>query len=920
MSKGSKIGTIRGYIKMKSLIANSAQFFLIKNFTSKYFNIRIAKRQLTEEEKELKIFIVNKIPISIIYLSKSIVASKECEIENLFHAIEPPTSLICLNFNKTWYCATKFELFDKLNCLFCNKTFLSESSRSKHVTKHYNSSLKKDDDNNNGYCIKTDLREKNLKRIKRATNSRIDMAFDLETVPDHEQKHHICIIGFCLSINHDLFSNDSSLQEKLEKIEKILDEKEDIYNSHIFMHNKMHKTYAITADKQPNSIDIYFLSIVKSIAQLIYPTILHVFGFNNSNFDNFFLKGLVNKTLFPRPPSFIIFHGRLLQIQYKTRKVHFIINDLFKFDAPKKLQQSVARVNPALGKDNFDVSTLVFAYRLNCGYPRDKIIEIRRQAEHYCMVDCICTLLICHYIDMQMGTAQNDLREICDIPHKFDLFQCCSTASGFTMLMFGLAQKEALYLPTGNCASLILECIQGGRVELGIVGELEGEFVQPDISTMYAQCMNQGLYGKGAFVPIKWETKEKLNIALKDSISNEQYNFTNELPSLFAFVFVNLPEDTRDLPTLSPKLFKCEVIGDKPKRTMLGGVHSTGDISVPMGIVDMFNISRAGYIATVDFNKPGYEQTGGWYKPFNDYLTKVIHYTTYYGEIKNMAVRETFKLLGNGLAGKMMEKPQKTATHIVSAKKAEEMFYDNVGESKQIFIMPSIEDSYDNNQNVLISLTQETAEPRAPIHFGATLLAWSRSQFYHLAKANDHQRKAKVPLENRFNHVIYSDTDCCQIYYHPDNVTNFPGISKFCDSSANWSYVAAKIEHTTKKFITLGKKLRALVTTEDEVIIKAKGQNLALLNYQDFEDVLKGNDISTSRLFFEKKINFDKPLTEGELVRNFQITDYICSVLERGENMIMLRPMCSIKEATILGDPSSSIKILDIYNEQNEVA
>ncbi len=917
LNKGTKIGIITAYTKIQSVIANSAQFFLIKSFTSKFFNIRIAKRNLRVEEEELKIFLRNKIPISVIYLDKSIMSSKECDIEHLFHAIEPPTSIICINFKKNWYCATKFQFYDKYNCLFCNSTFNSESSRKKHVTKHFQKKiLENEEQQEDSFCLRVDLRKKNLKRIKKAIKTRIDMSFDLETVPDHEQKHHICIIGFYLAINEKLFSNIGHIDElkkKLKFVQDTLDSKNDIYNSLIEMNNSSHKVYAITADIQPNNIDLYFLSIIKSIAQIIYPTLLHICGFNNSNFDNFFLKGLVNKTLFPRPPNFIIFHGRLLQIQFQNKKMHFIINDLFKFDAPKKLQQSVGRINPNLGKDNFDVNLLIFAYRLNTGYPLEKLISIRREAEKYCMVDCICTLLICHYIDTQMGTAQKDLYEICDIPHTFDLFQCCSTASGFTMLMFGLAQKDLIYFPSNECANLIMECIQGGRVELGVLGEMKGEFVQPDISTMYAQCMNQGLYGKGPFIPLTWSTKEHLNQSLLESIGNENYNFTKILPSLFAFVFINLPEDTSNLPTISPKLFKCQVTEEnKAKRTMLGGIHSTGDVSVPMGIVDMFNISRAGYIVTVDFNKNGFEQTGGWYKPFNDYLTKVIHYTTYYGEIKNNAVRETFKLLGNGLAGKMMEKPQKTTTHILDAKQAEELFYEKLGESRQIFIMPSIEQSYDNNQNVLMSIGQETAEPRAPIHFGATLLAWSRSQFYFLSKINDHQRKAKIPLKDRFNHIIYSDTDCCQLYYHPDNITHLPGISIFDDETANWSYVAAKIEHVTKKFISLGKKLRILETQEGEFIVKAKGQNINLLTYEDFENVLHGENTSTSRLFFEKKINFDRPLIQGELTRNFQITDYICAVLERGENMIILRPMSSIKDATILGDSNSKIEILRI--------
>lgn len=472
---------------------------------------------------------------------------------------------------------------------------------------------------------------------------------------------------------------------------------------------------------------------------------------------------------------------------------------------------------------------------------------------------------------------------------------------------------------------MIEKSVLGGRVSIGGYGHIMGNFIQPDIRCMYGNCLQLCPYGKGNFWPITEQLLQNINIFLKSHATD----FVHKLPWIVGFFLIVLPTDTSILPTVSPRLMRCDVTNPttNKKRKLLGEIHSSANIPVCMNIIDAVGYSSNGYLVTLLSEPNGFYQDGGWYKPFENYLKTILCKSLEYEKSGDNNKRDAFKLMGNSIAGKCMERPSIDKCEIISEVELEDMFME--ASIYPLYSVPIVSRYGVNKYVVKSKLPYYRA--RGPLQFGSSLLAHSRRMYGTFLKTFDFQRKNKIPLENRKHFLMYSDTDCAQIKIDEDISDEELSImltqhelSEYNDNTCEWIKVASKIEHVSVECITLGKKLRAIKCIDDEVIIKAKGQKVQLLCFDDFKDVwYDKQEFISSRISFQHNIQQSSDLCIKEINRQMNVCDYIGnvhSIIYNAQNFkpccYMLKPVLSTSDAVVLKNSGPTNEIITISDER----
>jgi hypothetical protein len=491
-----------------------------------------------------------------------------------------------------------------------------------------------------------------------------------------------------------------------------------------------------------------------------------------------------------------------------------------------------------------------------------------RLAIAYCCWDVVCLDYIIKDTRRGMATIFENMKDQNIMQYDRDQVQfhhvdalVTSTLASLTELFFGLSTNELWYCPKNEASLLIQKTIIGGRVSLGLQGEV-GPNEASDISGMYAATQQLCYFPVGPITQCS-----KSDIKLFNALLEENCMDIHKYPAIYGYFQINMPADTSNLPTMTPSPLNARVLTEQnTEHIALCELHGTYGKFILMNYITALHFQKYGYVVRCMEAEKNYSQAiivnGPLKRRYYDYQSTLIKLKAIFEANGDTVARNNVKLLSNALYGKMAQRAEQTSTEFMTnnelralLRKTKCKFQVVMPETKNI--TARVDDNTFDMQRKLVTITLPVREASVPQQDGSAILSYSKFMISDLYSRVDDQRFNKIPLAQRLNHVYYTDTDSLYVPLQDRNKTLLHD-----DRPTEWHHetmtfdpIQTKIESTNQGMIILGKKCYTY-WNENKFTNKAKGQKLDCLHPDMFKRVL--NDpydmVSTTRDTFKRNI------------------------------------------------------------------
>jgi hypothetical protein len=550
------------------------------------------------------------------------------------------------------------------------------------------------------------------------------------------------------------------------------------------------------------SLDL-FNSFINGLLTFFTSKTLIVYAHNLSGFDGILLM----KHLIPfGKVEPVLFNGKLMSITitltingFEGKKIKFKDSYLL---LPQSLRKLCIAFDISIPKSNFPFNLLnifytgvIPAFKYWTGIDlntydnivienANKTWNFKEEAIKYCKLDCKCLHeILIKFNELIFSNFKININKSLSLP-----------ALAMRIYKSQFMPKNTIYQMLGNVEKDIRQAYTGGAVDVFIPSNRKNiiSLINNNIRALFTKLFSYDVNSLYPFIMANRPMPVGKPIAFKGDITKID-------PQAFGYFYCKItsPENIKH-PLLQRKIKTSEGI-----RTIAGIGSWTGWIFSE----EMFNAIKYGYSFEII---KGYEFERGYI--FKEYIEKMYALRMEYP--KGSPMNLIAKLLMNSLYGKFGMRLESTNISIFDSNNQEELelfntILDNFGESVKNWI--KLDNFYITVRKNLIPYSHNESEDfyyGIDVNIAIAAAVTSGGRIWMSIFKNGNKFIKDCP---KFN-LYYSDTD---------NIVIDKALPSYMVGN---ELGQVKLEHVIKKAVFLAPKVYALVTTDNELIIKCKGR------------------------------------------------------------------------------------------------